>query len=63
MYLMIMPNQTKEKHLELIEKAKKAGAKRIAVSTYPPYRVEWIKEAGVDEIYLYNFELLENYEN
>ena len=58
MYLMIMPNQAKEKHLELIEKTKKAGAKRTAVSTYPPYRVEWIKEAGADEIYLYNFNLL-----
>ncbi len=61
MYLMIMPDRSKEKHFELIEGVK--NLKRTAVSTYPPYRVEWIKSAGADEIYLYNFESLANYEN
>lgn len=75
LYLMITPEQEKEKYFDVIKQAKDAQAKRIIVSTYLfesedweavekdkdkiLERIEWIKEAGADEVYVYDFKFIE----
>ncbi len=67
LFLMIMSDQPKEKHFEMIASGQEAQAKSIAVSTYLfetkqaelLERMQWIEQAGADEIYLYNFALID----
>mgnify|MGYP001589037120 FL=1 len=75
LYVMLIPEQAKEKYFEIIKQCKAAGAKRIAASTYLlkemgksdiekdaekiSDRISWIAEAGADEIYVYDFRLIE----
>lgn len=75
LYAMIIPDQPKEKYFEIIKQCKDTGAKRIAASTYLlkeidksdiekdagkiSDRISWIAEAGADEIYVYDFRLIE----
>jgi len=75
LYLMITPDQPKEKYFEVIKEGQNAKAEKIAVSTYlfeqenwtvPEKdvkkileRMKWIVGAGADEVYVYNFELIE----
>ncbi len=75
LYMMITPEQPKEKYFEIIKHGQNIQAKPIAVSTYlfkdidnPDIerdeekiaeRIRWIKNAGADEIYVYDFRLIE----
>jgi len=75
LYLMINPDEEKERYFEIIKEARDAQAKRIVVSTYLfeeedwsvverdeekiLERIKWIREAGAEEIYVYNFSLIE----
>jgi len=75
LYLMITPDQSKEKYFEIIKGCQDIQTKRIVASTYlyielgsPTIerneekileRMKWIIEAGTDEIYVYNFRLIE----
>ena len=75
LYVMLIPEQAKEKYFEIIKQSKAAGAKRIAASTYLlkemdksdiekdagkiSERMKWMKDAGADEIYVYDFRLIE----
>lgn len=74
LYVMITPDTDKEKYFEVIKRCR-ATTKRVAVSTYLfeeedweaverdkekiLERIKWIKDAGADEIYVYNFKLIE----
>lgn len=74
LYLMITPDTDKEKYFEVIKRCKDTK-KRVAVSTYffkeedwdvvesdkekLLERIKWIKDAGADEIYIYDFGLIE----
>lgn len=75
LYLMITPDEKKEKYFEILKQAQTTQTKRIAVSTYLFQeedwstverdkekileRIKWIREAGAEEIYFYNFKLIE----
>ncbi len=75
LYVMLIPDQPKEKYFETVKQCQDAGAKRIAASTYLlkeidksdiekdagkiSDRISWIAEASADEIYVYDFRLIE----
>lgn len=75
LYLMITPEQPKEKYFAIIKSTQDSQPQRIAVSTYLfrkennlavernkekiLERMRWISDAGADEIYVYNFRLIE----
>ncbi|MCK4454101.1 family 10 glycosylhydrolase [Candidatus Parcubacteria bacterium] len=75
LYVMIAPEQPKEKYFEIIKDCQDTQTKRIAASTYlfkemgsPELerdeekilqRMKWIVGAGADELYVYNFRLIE----
>lgn len=75
LYLMITPDEEKEKYFEVIKGGQDSQAKEVVVSTYLfeeedwsviernkdkiLERISWIREAGPDEIYVYDFRMIE----
>ncbi len=75
LYLMFIPEEEKERYFETIKNLKSDSTKKVAASTYLfkeddweavekdeekiSERIKWLKEAGADEIYFYNFKFIE----